>query len=87
MKWPWLKAPSTSRVVFLMLSGTACIGFMTGKMDVKDFMILASMAFSYYFAIKTPGNTADTPTLPDNGGAIVTTREVLDGKLDTKQNP
>ncbi len=43
---------SASKIVFLMLALTACIGFWFGKLEAKDFMVLAGMAFTFYFASK-----------------------------------
>ncbi len=43
---------SATKIVFLMLTCTACIGFITGIFPVKDFKDLCLMAFSFYFAIK-----------------------------------
>lgn len=53
---------SASKLVFLLLALTACLtyayGIVTGKtqMDTKDFMVLAGMAFGYYFASKGDQN-------------------------------
>jgi hypothetical protein len=46
---------SASKVVFLLLTITACGGFFLGKLESKDFMVLAGMAFAFYFSYK--GNT------------------------------
>ena len=43
---------SASKIVFIMLALTACIGFFFGKLESKDFMVLAGMSFSFYFANK-----------------------------------
>ena len=49
---------SASKIVFIVLALTACGTFIysvaTGRtvMEVKEFMVLAAMAFSYYFAQK-----------------------------------
>lgn len=43
---------SASKLVFLMLASSACIGFFLGMLEAKDFMLLAGMAFSFYFANK-----------------------------------
>lgn len=43
---------SASKIVFILLAVTACAGFFVGKLDPKDFMVLAGMAFSFYFANK-----------------------------------
>lgn len=46
----WLK--SVTRVVFFLIAFTTCVGFISGILPVKDFMILAAMAFSFFFSIK-----------------------------------
>lgn len=43
---------SASKIVFIMLAVTACVGFFYGKLESKDFMVLAGMSFSFYFANK-----------------------------------
>lgn len=43
---------SASKIVFIMLSATACSGFLLGMLDTANFMILATSAFSFYFAAK-----------------------------------
>ncbi|MEX2053931.1 MAG: hypothetical protein WD883_00025 [Candidatus Colwellbacteria bacterium] len=43
---------SASKLVFLMLALSACVGFFIGILDADKFMILAGMAFSFYFASK-----------------------------------
>lgn len=40
-----------------MLALTACAGFFLGKLESKDFMVLAGMAFAFYFANK--GSSTD----------------------------
>ena len=39
-----------------MLALTACAGFFLGKLESKDFMVLAGMAFAFYFANKGSEN-------------------------------
>ncbi len=34
----------------------SCVALFVGKLESKDFMLLASMAFSFYFAMPTPPN-------------------------------
>lgn len=41
---------SAAKIVFLMLTLTACLALFRGILDAKDFMVLASMAFGFYFA-------------------------------------
>jgi hypothetical protein len=56
---------SASKLVFLIVTLSACAGFFLGKLDPKDFMILASMAFSFYFANKgevAPSTASGVPT-------------------------
>lgn len=52
---------SASKIVFILLSVSACVGFFIGILESKDFMVLASMAFGFYFAAK--------PSDPTAGGA------------------
>lgn len=46
---------SASKIVFILLAVTACVAFFLGRLEAKDFMVLAGMAFAYYFAAK-PGD-------------------------------
>lgn len=43
---------SASKLVFLILTLTACFAFIMGRLEAKDFMMLASMAFAFYFSNK-----------------------------------
>jgi hypothetical protein len=43
---------SASKLVFLMLALSACVGFFIGRLEAKDFMLLAVSAFSFYFSNK-----------------------------------
>jgi len=43
---------SASKLVFLLLALTACVGFFMGKLESADFMVLAGMAFGFYFSFK-----------------------------------
>lgn len=45
---------SASKLVFLILTLGATIGFFIGILDPKDFMLLAMACFGYYF---TKNNT------------------------------
>lgn len=40
---------SASKIVFVLVALTACVGFFIGKLPVEQFMLLASGAFAYYF--------------------------------------
>ncbi|MFN3323403.1 MAG: hypothetical protein ACK5AZ_07905 [Bryobacteraceae bacterium] len=46
---------SASKLVFLVLTIAACAGFFIGRLEAKEFMILAGMAYSFYFANKGDG--------------------------------
>ncbi len=43
---------SASKIVFILLAVSACVGFFLRILEAKDFMLLAGMAFSFYFANK-----------------------------------
>lgn len=43
---------SASKIVFILLAVSACAGFFIGKLEAKDFMLLAGMAFAFYFSNK-----------------------------------
>ncbi len=43
---------SASKIVFILLMLTACIGFLWGKLPVDQFMLLAVAASSFYFSNK-----------------------------------
>jgi hypothetical protein len=49
---------SASKIVFVLLAVTGCAGFFLGKLESKDFMLLAGMAFTFYFSNKGSGDTA-----------------------------
>jgi len=48
---------SASKIVFILLAITACAGFFLKILDPKDFMVLTSMAFGFYFAAKPTDST------------------------------
>lgn len=48
---------SASKIVFILMAVAVVILTFVGKLDPKDFMVLASMAFSFYFANK--GNPSE----------------------------
>lgn len=43
---------SASKIVFILMAVAVIILTFVGKVDPKDFMMLAAMAFSFYFANK-----------------------------------
>jgi hypothetical protein len=47
---------SARKIVFILMAVAVIVGMFYGKVDAKDFMILASMAFSFYFANKGESN-------------------------------
>lgn len=46
---------SASKIVFILMAGAVVAALFIGKIEAKDFMVLASMTFTYYFAFK-PGD-------------------------------
>ena len=62
---------SASKIVFILMTLGVIAGLFFGKVDPKDFMVLASIVFTYYFtnnqSIKTVDPTVPTsPTVPPN---------------------
>ncbi len=43
---------SASKMVFILMAVATIAGMFMGKIDPKDFLTLASMAFAFYFANK-----------------------------------
>ena len=43
---------SASKLVFLLMTLALIAGLFTNKVDAKDFVMLASMSFTFYFANK-----------------------------------
>lgn len=43
---------SASKIVFVLMALAVIVGLFVERIDPKDFMILASMAFTFYFANK-----------------------------------
>ena len=43
---------SASKLVLLLFAVVACVATLIGKLDTKDFMVLASMVFGFYFSFK-----------------------------------
>ena len=46
---------SASKIVFILMALATVVGLFAGKVDAKDFMVLVSMSFTFYFSFK--GNT------------------------------
>ena len=53
---------SATKIVFIMVALTLCIWFFLGRVDWKDFLILVSMVFAFYYGTKsvTPVDTSST---------------------------
>lgn len=49
-------ASSASKIVFIMLATTACVAFLWGKLEEKDFMVIVMSASSFYFSSKGEQN-------------------------------
>lgn len=45
-----------AKAVFLLIALTTCAAFLAGMLEAKDFMLLAGMAFGFYFGMPTPNN-------------------------------
>jgi hypothetical protein len=43
---------SASKIAFLLLAITTCVGFLIGRFNADDFKLLTAMAFTYYFSSK-----------------------------------
>lgn len=54
---------SASKIVFLLMTLAVIGGLFTGRIDPKDFMMLASMCFTFYFSHKSNNEEG----LPYNG--------------------
>lgn len=51
---------SASKIVFILLSISLVALTFVGKVDPKDFIVLTSAAFTFYFTKPAPTNTIDT---------------------------
>ena len=56
---------SASKTVFIIIACAVVAGLFTGKIEPKDFMMLASMVFTFYFSNK--GEVQTTGELPYAG--------------------
>ena len=64
---------STSRLVFIVLTGTACFGFIKGILPVDQFMLLAVSCFSFFFTKSIPDTNRETTTTKLETTAPITT--------------
>ena len=79
---------SVSKIVFLLTSITVCITFASGRLESKDFMVLASMAYAFYFSIKTPGNEPSSMDSNDIENVIaraISRPSLTDKSIETKE--
>jgi len=53
---------SASKIVFILITIATIAGLFVGKVDPKDFMVLTSMVFVYYFNTKPPTSDQVTST-------------------------
>ncbi len=44
---------SAAKIVFILMAVAVVAGLFTGAIESKDFMVLASMAFAFYFVTPT----------------------------------
>jgi hypothetical protein len=51
---------SASRLVLILTTITVCAAFLCGILEPKEFMMLASMVFAFYFT-KTNNTKGSTP--------------------------
>lgn len=54
---------SASKIVFILMAAAVVVGLFLGKVDAKDFMVLASMAFAAFFATPGQKNEPQDPNL------------------------
>jgi hypothetical protein len=47
---------SASKLVFVLMAMATIVGMFMGRIDAKDFLVLVSMAFTFYFANKGDSN-------------------------------
>ena len=47
---------SASKLVFVLMAVATIVGMFMGRIDAKDFLVLVSMAFTFYFANKGDSN-------------------------------
>jgi hypothetical protein len=47
---------SASKLVFVLMAVATIAGMFMGRIDAKDFLVLVSMAFTFYFANKGENN-------------------------------
>lgn len=53
---------SASKIVFILIAVTTCVGFVIKLLPVDQFMLLATGAFAYYFT-KKPDPVIPNPNM------------------------
>lgn len=53
MKEKFAKLIDLKSIVTIIITGTLVYGFVVGKIDKENFMTIATMIFTFYFASKT----------------------------------
>lgn len=55
---------SATKIVLLLVAVTACVGFIIGRIDPKDFMTIVMLVLgAYYGASNTRPDEVNTPTV------------------------
>jgi len=63
---------SASKIVFLMIAGTVCVGLFLKIIDPKDFLVLAGMVFTYYFTMQPAASQpVPPPAAPTDAVAAI----------------
>lgn len=65
---------SASKITFILLTLAACTAFLIGRLEAKDFMLLAISAYSFYYSNKGSSEevTHQTTTKEDGTVSVVT---------------
>ncbi len=77
---------SASKLVFLMIAVTVCVGLFNGKISQDNFIYLAVSVFSYYFGVAqgsvgAQGNLPPQP--PRDPEAVAVPVDVVTSKTET----
>lgn len=64
---------SASKIVFILLTLAACIGFFLGILEPKDFMLLAISAYSFYYSSKGDAQVSSQRVVTEEGKSSVET--------------
>lgn len=69
---------SASKLVFLLIAIAVIVGMFLGKVDAKDFMVLASMAFTFYFTRDKGSDSSSDDDSSDTATTDTTTTPAVD---------